>query len=213
RIESRLGFFRSIEVGELTRQLSDLLAELRSHQHGMRRQGAPLQVFVYFSVAGGTGSGAFLPFAYLLRDLIGDGGARIFGFAILPDAFESVVGRNRDGTLANGYAALKELERLNRLDTQVPDANEPVTFHYDPRNRHKTTVLRRPFDLVYLIDRPSELSIDDVGEALSDATYVQIFSPILGDQQADYDNYTKESRGVFPPELGHDGYTAFYGTL
>lgn len=213
RIESRLGFFRSIEVGELTRQISDLLAELRSHQHGMRRHGAPLQVFVYFSVAGGTGSGAFLPFAYLLRDLIGDSGARIFGFAILPDAFESVVGRNRDGTLANGYAALKELERLNRLDTQVPDANEPVTFHYDPRNRHKTTVLRRPFDLVYLIDRPSELSIDDVGEALSDATYVQIFSPILGDQQADYDNYTKESRGVFPPELGHDGYTAFYGTL
>lgn len=213
RIESRLGFFRSIEVGELTRQLSDLLAELRSHQHGMRRQGAPLQVFVYFSVAGGTGSGAFLPFAYLLRDLIGDGGARIFGFAILPDAFETVVGKNRDGTLANGYAALKELERLNRLDTQVPDADQPVTFHYDPRNKHKTTVSRRPFDLVYLVDRPSELSVDDVGEALSDATYVQVFSPILGDQQADYDNYTKESRAVFPPELGHDGYTAFYGTL
>lgn len=213
RIESRLGFFRSIEVGELTGQLSDLLGQLRSHQHGMRRQGAPLQVFVYFSVAGGTGSGAFLPFAYLLRDLIGDGGARIFGFAILPDAFEDVVGKNRDGTLANGYAALKELERLNRLDTQVPDASDPATFHYDPRNKHKTTVARRPFDLVYVVDRPSEFSVDDVGEALADATYVQIFSPILGDQQGDYDNYTKESRAVFPPELGHDGYTAFYGTL
>ena len=213
RIESRLGFFRSIEVGELTRQITDLLGELRSHQHGMRRQGAPLQVFVYFSVAGGTGSGAFLPFAYLLRDLIGDGGARIFGFAILPAAFEDVVGKNRDGTLANGYAALKELERLNRLDTQVPDAATPLTFHYDPRNKHKTTVSRRPFDLVYFVDRPSDFSVDDVGEALADATYVQIFSPILGDQQADYDNYTKESRAVFPPELGHDGYTAFYGTL
>ncbi|HEY8432248.1 MAG TPA: tubulin-like doman-containing protein, partial [Sandaracinaceae bacterium] len=180
---------------------------------GMRRHGAPLQVFVYFSVAGGTGSGAFLPFAYLLRDLIGDGAARIFGFAILPDAFEEVVGKNRDGTLANGYAALMELERLNRLDTQVPDAREPATFHYDPRNKHKTTVERRPFDLVYLVDRPSDFSVDDVGAALADATYVQIFSPILGDQQGDYDNYTKESRAVFPPELGSDGYTAFYGTL
>jgi hypothetical protein len=213
RIESRLGFFRSIEVGELTRQISDLLSELRSHQHGMRRHGAPLQIFVYFSLAGGTGSGAFLPFAYLLRDLVGDMGARVFGFAIMPDAFEQVVGKNRDGTLANGYAALKELERLNRLDTQVPDAREPATFHYDPRNKHKTTVTRRPFDLVYLVDRPSDFSIDGVGAALADATYVQIFSPILGDQQADYDNYTKESRAVFPPELGPDGYTAFFGTL
>ncbi len=212
RVESRLGFFRSIEVGELPRQISDLLQDLRSHEHGMRRHGAALQVFVYFSVAGGTGSGAFLPFAYLLRDLIDDKSAKLFGFAILPDAFEEVVGMNRDGTLANGYAALKELEHLCRLDTQVPGANDCV-FHYDPRNRHKRTVARRPFDLVYVVDRPKHFSVDDVGEALSDATYVQIFSPILGDQQGDYDNYTKESRKVFPPELGDAGYTAFYGTL
>ncbi len=211
RIESRLGFFRSIEVGELTRQLQDVIHELRSHEHGMRRQGAPLQVFVYFSVAGGTGSGAFIPFAYLLRDLIGDKAARLFGFAILPDAFEEVVGMNRDGTLANGYAALKELEHLDRLDTQAME--QPTTFHYDPRNKHKTTVERRPYDLMYVVDRPTSFSVDDVGDALADATYVQIFSPILGDQQGDYDNYTKESRSLFPPELGADGYTAFYGTI
>ncbi|MGE0789509.1 MAG: tubulin-like doman-containing protein [Sandaracinaceae bacterium] len=211
RIESRLGFFRSVEVGELTRQLQDVIAELRSHEHGMRRHGAPLQVFVYFSVAGGTGSGAFLPFAYLLRDLVGDKSARVIGFAILPDAFEEVVGMNRDGTLANGYAALKELESLNRLDTQATPGQ--VRLHYDPRNKHKTHVERRPYDLVYVVDRPSSFSVDDVGDALADATYVQIFSPILGDQQGDYDNYTKESRSVFPPELGNDGYTAFFGTL
>lgn len=213
RIESRLGFFRSIEVGELTRQLQDLLQDLRSHEHGMRRHGAAIQVFVYFSVAGGTGSGAFLPFAYLLRDLIGDKSARLFGFAILPDAFEEVVGMNRDGTLANGYAGLKELEWLNRLDTQVGDAGDSTRFHYDPRNQHKTHVGRRPYDLMYVVDRPTNFSVEDVGAALADATYVQIFSPILGDQQGDYDNYTKESRAVFPPELGADGYTAFYGTL
>ena len=213
RIESRLGFFRSVEVGELTRQLQDLIGALRSHEHGMRRHGASLQVFVYFSTAGGTGSGAFLPFGYLVRDLIGDKAARLFGFAILPDAFEEVVGMNRDGTLANGYAALKELEHLNRLDTQSEGSPETIPFHYDPRNKHKTTVARRPYDLVYLVDRPPDFSVDNVGEALSDATYVQIFSPILGDQQADYDNYTKESRALFPHELGSEGYTAFYGTL
>ncbi|MEM9193164.1 MAG: tubulin-like doman-containing protein [Myxococcota bacterium] len=213
RIESRLGFFRSIEVGELTRQLQDVIGDLRSHRHGMRRQGASVQVFVYFSTAGGTGSGAFLPFGYLLRDIIGDKSARLFGFAILPDAFEEVVGMNRDGTLANGYAALKELEHVSRLDAQTAGVEAELPFHYDPRNKHKTTVSRRPYDLMYLVDRPADFSVDSVGEALADSTYVQIFSPILGDQQADYDNYTKESRSLFPSELGAEGYTAFYGTL
>ncbi len=211
RIESRLGLFRSVEVGDLTRRLQDLLAGMMSHAHGMRRHGAPLQVFVYFSVAGGTGSGGFLPFAYLLRDLIGDKRARIFGFAILPDAFEEKVGMNRDGTLANGYAALKELEYLLKLDAQAPP--HELTFHYDPRNKSKRTVERRPYDLVYLVDRPEHFSVDNVGGALADATYVQIFSPILGEQQGDYDNYTKESRALFPEELGSEGYTAFFGTL
>lgn len=211
RIESRLGFFRSVEVGEVTRQLQDILGAMMAHGHGMRRHGAPIQVFVYFSVAGGTGSGGFLPFAYLLRDLLGDKRARLFGFAILPDAFEDKVGMNRDGTLANGYAALKELEYLMKLDVQAPP--DELTFHYDPRNKSKVRVDRRPYDIMYLVDRPDRFSVDNVGGALADACYVQIFSPILGEQQADYDNYTKESRALFPEELGDDGYTAFFGTL
>ncbi len=211
RIESRLGFFRAVEVGDLTRQLTDLVTSMTAHGHGMRDVGAAMQAFVYFSVAGGTGSGAFLPFAYLLRDILADKRARTFGFAILPDAFEDKVGMNRDGTLANGYAALKELEHLMRLDAQAqPDE---VTFHYDPRNKSKTTVTQRPYELVYLVDRPERFSVDNVGGALADASYVQVFSPILGEQQGDYDNYTKESRALFPEELGDGGYTAFYGTL
>ncbi|MFV8755342.1 tubulin-like doman-containing protein [Nannocystaceae bacterium ST9] len=213
RIESRLSFFRSIESGDLISKLASLVHDLRSHTHGMRQQSAAIQVFVYFSVAGGTGSGGFLPFAYLLRDILAERSARLVGFAILPEAFDSVVGMNRDGVYANGYAALKELEHLMKLDTQYPI--DEMTFHYDPRNKHKTQVERRPYDLVYVVDRPQTFSLDDVGEALADATYMQIFSPILGDQQADYDNYTKENRRLFPDALWDrkDGYSAFFGTL
>ena len=213
RIESRLSFNRAVEVGSLATRLSEMLDTLRHHAQGMRRHDAPVQVFVYFSVAGGTGSGAFLPFAYLARDVLGDKRARIFGFAILPEAFEVVAGRNRDGVYANGYAALKELEHLMRLDTNTSGSPDTIAFHYDPRNKSRRTVSRRPYDLVYLVDRPGSFSLDEVGEALADASYLQVFSPILGDQQADYDNYTKESRALFPPELGPDGYSAFYGTL
>ena len=213
RIESRLSLFRAIESGDMVPKLQALAADLRSHAHGMRQQSASIQVFVYFSVAGGTGSGGFLPFAYLMRDVLADRSARLIGFAILPEAFESVVGQNRDGVFANGYAALKEAEQLMKLDTQHPI--DELAFHYDPRNKHKTTVTRRPYDLVYIVDRPQTFSLDDVGEALADATYVQIFSPIIGDQQADYDNYTKENRRLFPNVLWDrkDGYSAFYGTL
>jgi hypothetical protein len=213
RIESRLSMFRAIESGDMIQKLQAITNELRSHAHGMRHQSAAIQVFVYFSVAGGTGSGGFLPFAYLMRDILGDRSARLIGFAILPEAFESVVGQNRDGVFANGYAALKEIEHLMKLDTQHPI--DELTFHYDPRNKHRRTVTRRPCDLVYVVDRPQAFSLDDVGEALADATYVQIFSPIIGDQQADYDNYTKENRRLFPDSLWDrkDGYSAFYGTL
>jgi hypothetical protein len=213
RIESRLGWNRAVEAGALTARLTEILDALLHHGQGMRKHDAPVQVFVYFSVAGGTGSGSFLPFAYLVRDLIGDKRARLFGFAILPGAFENVVGKNREGIYANGYAALKELEHLMRLDTQTDGSSRSVVFHYDPRNKHRRTVDRRPYDLVFIVDRPASFTLDEVSEALADASYVQIFSPILGDQLADYDNYTKESRALFPAELGTDGYTAFYGTL
>jgi len=213
RIESRLGFNRSVEVGTLSARLSEIIDALRHHGQGMRKSDAPVQVFVYFSIAGGTGSGGFLPFSYLVRDALGDKRARLFGFAILPEAFESVAGRNRDGVYANGYAALKELEHLMKLDTNTKGSPTEIPFHYDPRNKSRTQVTRRPFDLVYVVDRPAHFSVDEVGEALADASYIQIFSPILGDQQGDYDNYTKESRALFPAELGGDGYTAFYGTL
>lgn len=213
RIESRLSLNRSIETGDMVAKLQALANDLRSHAHGMRHQSASIQVFVYFSVAGGTGSGGFLPFAYLMRDILDDRSARLVGFAILPEAFESVVGMNRDGVYANGYAALKECEHLMKLDTQHPI--DELTFHYDPRNKHKKLATRRPYDLVYVVDRPQAFSLEDVGAALADATYVQIFSPIIGDQQADYDNYTKENRRLFPDALWDrkDGYSAFYGTL
>ncbi len=215
RIESRLSFYRSVEVGDLAQKLTSILSEMRSHAHGMRHAGAPIQVFVYFSVAGGTGSGAFIPFAYLCRDVIGDPSARLCAFAILPGAFEAVVGQNREGVFANGYAALKELEHLMKLDTQAPSSPKELELHYDPRNKHRRTISRRPYDLCYLVDRPQNFSLDDVSTAMADATYVQIFSPILGDQQADFDNYTKESRRLFPDSLNDrgEGYTAFYGTL
>lgn len=215
RIESRLSFYRSVEVGDLAQKLTSILSEMRSHAHGMRHTGAPIQVFVYFSVAGGTGSGAFIPFAYLCRDVIEDPSARLCAFAILPGAFEAVVGQNREGVFANGYAALKELEHLMKLDTQGPSSPKVLDLHYDPRNKHRRTITRRPYDLCYMVDRPQNFSLDDVSEAMADATYVQIFSPILGDQQADFDNYTKESRRLFPDALNErgEGYTAFYGTL
>ena len=55
--------------------------------------------------------------------------------------------------------ALKEIELLMKLDTQYP--LDEITFHYDPRNKHKTKATRRPYDLLYVVNRYRNLTATD----------------------------------------------------
>jgi len=98
---------------------------------------APIQVFVVFSVAGGTGSGMFLDMAFLLRDLEAEIGRAIKTEAIvlLPGAFS----RSPEAKIfANAYAALLELEHYS-LQRDVGVDSGPRGFPiywpgaYDPQ--------------------------------------------------------------------------------
>ena len=135
RIESRLSMFRAIEVGGHRPKAAGGRPMLRSHADGMRHQSASIQVFVYFSVAGGTGSGGFLPFAYMMRDIIADRSARLVGFAILPEAFESVVGHEPRWRLRQQLRGAQGGRAADEARHPVP--RRRAAFHYDPRNKHK----------------------------------------------------------------------------
>ncbi|MGM0558176.1 MAG: tubulin-like doman-containing protein [Myxococcota bacterium] len=219
RIEARLGCYYQMKHKDFVPRFRRILEELKSHEHGHRRlDTTEIRVVICYSVAGGTGSGSHLPLAYMLRDQANElGKASLYGVSVLPAVFEDKTGANKDGTFANGYAALKELEHMMKLGAPesrfYPEGG--LEFHYDPSDETKRKVRQRPFDFVYMIDKPESYSLDSPVDAAADGLYLQFFSPIFAEQASDYDNYTQHQRFLVPHDFeakGIVGYTQFYGS-
>lgn len=215
RIESRLALFNALETGGLMNLISQTIASLRSLQrtHVDTRTGE-LRVFMYFSVAGGTGSGTHMTMAYAIRDCAARQGlsANITGVAILPTLFLDVVKNPRQQTdiLCNGYAALTEIEHMMKLKitSDDPQRRAQREFIHHP-HESQTTVQESPFDFVYLIDTPPNLHVGmRFADVVADGIYLQIASPIFGKRNSDYDNYEKNQKR-FAAGL----YSTFYGSF
>jgi hypothetical protein len=219
RIEARLGVFYQMKHKDFVPKFRKLLEELKSHEHGHRRLDSPeIRIIICFSVAGGTGSGCHLPIALMLRDQAKElGKPSIIGVAVLPAVFEDKTGINKDGTFANGYAALKEMEHLMKLGS--PESRffplDGVDFHYDPSDSSKRKVRQRPFEFVYVVDKPQAFTVSDPVDAAADGLYLQFFSPLYSFQASDYDNYTQHQRFLVPHDFegkGIVGFSTFYGS-
>jgi len=219
RIEARLGVFYQMKHKDFVPKFRKLLEDLKSHELGHRRLDSPeIRIVMCFSVAGGTGSGCHLPIALMLRDQAREiGKPWIIGVTVLPAVFEDKTGINKDGTFANGYAALKEMEHLMKLG--APESRffppEGVDFHYDPSEATKRKVRQRPFEFVYVVDKPQSFTVSDPVEAAADGLYLQFFSPIYSYQASDYDNYTQHQRFLVPHDFegkGIVGFSTFYGS-
>lgn len=203
RVESRLGLYYNLEDdvrSGIRRKLTRLLDDATGRENPWRdNEDRVVQVMLYASVAGGTGSGGFLPMAYLLRDAVRDNGwgrPNVVGVLTLPTTFlEKVKPQLHADIMANGYAALKELEYMTRQLGYAGGLGS-MEFHYDPGNREvaKQQVDERPFSLCYLVDRPDRVSIERYEHAVADASFLQIFSPLLGAQAGEYDNYEKHQK-------------------
>lgn len=210
RIESRLSLHFQLEDdrGNIIKRFNSAMNTARHHDNPYRRNDPPhFNVFIYGSIAGGTGSGAFLSCAYLLRELIESQGwiPKIYTTLIMPSMFlNDVPGALHSDINANGYAALKELENLMKLGAEGGSAKE--TFQYNPQRRHQPEVDDKPFDFVYLADKPTVFEIKEYKNAIADAAYLLLYSPILGAQASDYDNYEKHQKGLV------SNYTVYYGS-
>ena len=99
-----------------------------------------IQIYLVFSLSGGTGCGTFLNTAFLIKDLYGDR-CVLQAYAVLPNAFQGCgqfVG-------ANAYGALLDADYL----MSNTDADHP--FEYALFDDDRSTFYK-PFDLVYLVD-------------------------------------------------------------
>lgn len=110
-----------------------------------------LEIVLVTSIAGGTGSGAFIDMGFLCRDLARN--AVTTAYLVLPSVFDGIVGGARQKTRANGFAAIKELEHYMKphFDAQGSDGSHHTThtFEWDGRPR---SVPAPPFSTVYLLD-------------------------------------------------------------
>ena len=104
-----------------------------------------LQIYMVFSLSGGTGCGCFINVAYLIKEILGDDGCVLSAYAVLPNAFKgcgAFVG-------ANAYGALLDLDYI--MKSTEPD--NPYTIALLKQSR---TYAYPPFDLVYLIDNKND---------------------------------------------------------
>ncbi len=214
RLESRLCLHHELEQGGVINEIRAAMNEALLHDNPYRRRAlGQVNIFLFGSLAGGTGSGSLLPMAYLLRQLARERNqqAKLYGCVILPGAFTNEVpGCQREDIEANGYAALMEIEHLMRLGQAGADSPDELTFHFSGFHRNETAVREPPFNFLYVLDRPQEFATRDLAElrdAVADAMFLQFFSPTADLQASGWDNMIKRvTAGT------GQGFTLNYGT-
>lgn len=221
RVESRLGFFYySAEIRQRLRQL--VVASLKPGITWRQDSPPKYNVYVFCTLAGGTGSGSFLSIAYLVNEIIREQEwqPRVVGNLLLSSLMIDKVGPELHPDIhANTYAALKELEHLTKLDyAQVKRegrTHEDFVYCRDENNREVQRVATRPFFVSFVFDRPPHLGLPDVQGAIADAAYLQVFTPIMDNLAGELDNYEKhlEELTRFPGDLKNVGlgYAKNYG--
>jgi hypothetical protein len=212
RIESRLSLYHHLENDRAKIVETFEKAIRRAYDvHNPFRADKAAKIQVYASLAGGTGSGGFLTLALTVRRLLGgQRGHRIIGTFVLPNVFrgKGLPPNQFDKIMANGYAALQELELLQSAGPAMP-----IEFHYDPDSAERVLVDRPPFDQIYLVEEKTESGVviadsQEVYPGIADAAHAQIFTSILDREGSTLDNDTRELM-----QLDEQAFTKSFGSF
>ena len=162
--------------------------------------GASCEVYVISSVAGGTGSGSFIPIALYtkryLRKCLGKDPI-VNAMIALPDIYaDSQTPDNKVKVYANAYAILRELNAINLVAHNFNDDNKtekkaPVKFRigdprepnvgvlFDSEDEQYWTPEAAPFTQIFILDRiPGLKSISAHDMVMADSLYTLICTDI-----------------------------------
>lgn len=208
--------FRAAGGGHpVTRPLNDALARLSAADGDLTALagGAALSgydIFVGFSVAGGTGAGVFYDVLRLVADLVEDAlqdatnEARIYPLVVLPSAFAQEYAEKRRFHMLNGGPALRELfELIDNANTGID--NRPVIYPGDTTQKITPEV---PTPTAFLFNRPETVSLDDLHRSVVSFVVSVIGTTI--DEGADVQNARPLSANLideskYVGELSPDG--------
>ncbi|KHD04593.2 hypothetical protein PN36_07625 [Candidatus Thiomargarita nelsonii] len=151
----RLAFFyHYTNIMAKVRNLLGKINDVNIYRNALTEQGIQVDakstdVWLIFSIAGGTGNGMFLDFAFALRHLLP--GVRIRSIILLPSVFSNDFSNKYYG---NAYSALMELEHYGYGRDVVQDGVQggfPLAWTRELYDNGET--LSGPvFDTTYLID-------------------------------------------------------------
>ncbi|WP_242426906.1 MULTISPECIES: tubulin-like doman-containing protein [unclassified Streptomyces] len=190
----RAALFATVRSGlePVLRQLREAIGAIGQAAGDLRRVGGGrirgCDVFVAFSVAGGTGAGIFYDFIHLIGHEFRNArvpGVKIYPLVVMPSAFPPEAGGGREAEL-NSARALVDLSRLVD-DQNVPDALDQVGDVED-RGRLSVTypgdgvVALRPATMqtAFLFSKPAVIGSDDLRRSIA-AMVMSLIGTDLGD--------------------------------
>lgn len=102
-------------------------------------------VYLVFSLGGGTGCGIFLDIAYLIRRIAGEN-CKLAGFGMLPEIFKAQMTNGVDRVRPNAYGAIKDLDWL--MGRNLDDS--PIKLPLEGGKTWRTNFT--PFDACVFVD-------------------------------------------------------------
>ncbi len=173
--------------------------------------GALCEIYVVSSVAGGTGSGSFIPIAlfakrYLRKNLGKD--PIVNAMLALPDIYaDSQTEENRIKVYSNAYAILRELNAINLvarnynagrtsqkkapIKLRIGHPDEPnVGVLFDASDKKFWTPTAAPFTQVFLLDKiPAVTSIRAHDMVIANSLYTLICTDIGAEFDSEFSNH------------------------
>lgn len=171
RMASRLGFFHTPNFSRISGRLEQCKSQLRdaailqrSAKLGFEFDPQGMNIFIIASLAGGTGSGAFLDMGFLVQRYFPN--AERVGILMLPGFFGDYAGGER--VRANGYAALMELNHYSFGHSFLADWDGGRSAQIPPP----------PFTTTYLIDGVNEAKLE-IGSSGKEYDAYRMISEVL----------------------------------
>lgn len=201
RAISRLALNLALQNQDRLKPLYDAIDEL--HLMGESNSEQPTRVIIVSSLAGGTGSGIFLPFAMHLQEYLRQNYRNtepIFkGFFIMPSVFDFVAEQAERRSLnANGYAAIKELNAFTMLrDRQIDRWRYPdLKIELPNGHEQKRKYYYSPYDLCFLFEKQNQddkhlLDFDESKRNIANCVWMQTVNPVLEENGSLEDNLFK----------------------
>lgn len=199
RVESRLGFFHHSQ--SIRSHLESIIDGIRGEEGVSARESTEgVDIYIFCTLAGGTGSGSFLSASFLAKKIIEERGwqPRVIGHFLLSTLVTDKVAPSLHQDIhTNTYAALKELECVNALgrDPIKKMGMGEIEFNFERMHEgqeRKSIISEGLYYLSFIYDIPQHMDIRNMPDAIADNVLIQTMSPVIKTMDSELDNYVKK---------------------